>query len=290
MTPYHWLVVIIASAGWLFDCMDQRLFILARESALKELLGESGASAVVKQYSGYATTAMILGWATGGIIFGMMSDRWGRVKTMVATLVVYSGFTGLSGFSQSWIDFTIYRFLVGLGVGGMFGAATTLVAESVPGNVRAVALGGLQALSAMGNIVGLAHQPEDSAGGDGPLVGILRLEAPLLRRHSAFAAGGADHFHTQGTRAVAARERSREVRCDPARRFAARDVQVPTLAAQQHCRPDARRVWHVRLVGDWILLAGVDLHGAGRFVTTDDRHRTGRPARRSRTSERFWAW
>ena len=154
MTPYHWLVVIIASAGWLFDCMDQRLFILARESALKELLGESGASAVVKQYSGYATTAMILGWATGGIIFGMMSDRWGRVKTMVATLVVYSGFTGLSGFSQSWIDFTIYRFLVGLGVGGMFGAATTLVAESVPGNVRAVALGGLQALSAMGNIVG----------------------------------------------------------------------------------------------------------------------------------------
>jgi predicted MFS family arabinose efflux permease len=154
VTPYHWLVVIIASAGWLFDCMDQRLFILARESALKELLGESGASAVVKQYSGYATTAMILGWATGGIIFGMMSDRWGRVKTMVATLVVYSGFTGLSGFSQSWMDFTIYRFLVGLGVGGMFGAATTLVAESVPGNVRAVALGGLQALSAMGNIVG----------------------------------------------------------------------------------------------------------------------------------------
>ena len=154
VTPYHWLVVIIASAGWLFDCMDQRLFILARESALKELLGESGASAVVKQFSGYATTAMILGWATGGIIFGMMSDRWGRVKTMVATLVVYSGFTGLSGFSQSWFDFTIYRFLVGLGVGGMFGAATTLVAESVPGNVRAVALGGLQALSAMGNIVG----------------------------------------------------------------------------------------------------------------------------------------
>jgi predicted MFS family arabinose efflux permease len=154
VTVYHWLVVIIASAGWLFDCMDQRLFILARESALKELLGESGASAVVKQYSGYATTAMILGWATGGIIFGMMSDRWGRVKTMVATLVVYSGFTGLSGFSQSWIDFTIYRFLVGLGVGGMFGAATTLVAESVPGNFRAVALGALQAISAMGNIAG----------------------------------------------------------------------------------------------------------------------------------------
>ena len=154
VTPYHWLVVVIASAGWLFDCMDQRLFILARESAMTELLGAEAAAAQIKQYSGYATTAMILGWATGGILFGMMSDRWGRVKTMTVTLLVYSGFTGITGLSQGWLDFTIYRFLVGLGVGGMFGAATTLVAESVPGRIRAVALGALQALSAMGNIIG----------------------------------------------------------------------------------------------------------------------------------------
>jgi MFS family permease len=154
ITTYHWLVVLIASAGWTFDCMDQRLFILARESAVRELLGAAAAAAEIKQYSGYATTAMILGWATGGIFFGMMSDRWGRVKTMTATLLVYSGFTGLSGLSTTWVDFTIYRFLVGLGVGGMFGAATTLVAESVPGRVRAVALGALQALSAIGNIIG----------------------------------------------------------------------------------------------------------------------------------------
>jgi MFS family permease len=154
ITTYHWLVVLIASAGWTFDCMDQRLFILARESAMTELLGATAAAGEVKQYSGYATTAMILGWATGGIFFGMMSDRWGRVKTMTTTLLVYSGFTGLSGLSTNWVDFTIYRFLVGLGVGGMFGAATTLVAESVPGRVRAVALGALQALSAVGNIIG----------------------------------------------------------------------------------------------------------------------------------------
>lgn len=155
VTPYHWLVVVIASCGWLFDCMDQRLFILARESALKELLsGDPAALASIKTRIGYATTSMILGWATGGIIFGMMSDRMGRVKTMVATLLIYSGFTGLSGLATSWVDFTVYRFLVGLGVGGMFGAATTLVAESVPSQFRAVALGSLQALSAMGNIIG----------------------------------------------------------------------------------------------------------------------------------------
>src|SRR6266849_5774961 len=149
VTPYHWLVVIIASCGWLFDCMDQRIFILARESALKELLhNDAQALATIKTYIGYATTSMILGWATGGIIFGMMSDKLGRVKTMVATLLIYSGFTGLCGIANSWVDFTIYRFLAGLGIGGMFGAATTLVAESVPGQFRAVALGSLQALSA----------------------------------------------------------------------------------------------------------------------------------------------
>jgi MFS family permease len=155
VTAYHWLVVIIASCGWLFDCMDQRLFILARESALKELLqNDAQALATVKTYIGYATTSMILGWATGGIIFGMMSDKLGRVKTMVATLLIYSGCTGLCGIATSWVDFTIYRFLAGLGIGGMFGAATTLVAESVPSRFRAIALGALQALSATGNILG----------------------------------------------------------------------------------------------------------------------------------------
>jgi MFS family permease len=155
VTPYHWLVVVIASCGWLFDCMDQRIFLLGREPALRELLGNDPQGAAhIRTMSGYATTSMILGWATGGIIFGMMSDRLGRVKTMVITLLIYSGFTGLSGLATSWVDFTIYRFLVGLGVGGMFGAATTLVAESVPSQFRAVALGSLQALSALGNIMG----------------------------------------------------------------------------------------------------------------------------------------
>jgi len=154
VTVYHWLVVIIASFGWLFDCMDQRLFVLARESALKELLKDDAlALTQLKQHIGTATMWMILGWATGGIIFGMLSDKLGRVKTMVVTLLIYSGFTGLSGCAQGWTDFAIYRFLVGLGVGGMFGAATTLVAESVPGRVRSLALGSLQALSATGNIL-----------------------------------------------------------------------------------------------------------------------------------------
>jgi MFS family permease len=154
LTRYHWLVVIIASCGWLFDCMDQRIFILSREPALREVLGAGVADAAVKSWGAWATGVMMFSWATGGIIFGMMSDRWGRVKTMAVTLLIYSGFTGLSGIARTGTEFLIYRFLVGLGVGGMFGAATTLVAESVPARFRAVALGSLQALSACGNIIG----------------------------------------------------------------------------------------------------------------------------------------
>lgn len=154
VTRYHWLVVIIASCGWLFDCMDQRIFALAREPALRELLSTGVADKVVKNWGGWATAAMMIGWATGGIIFGTMSDRWGRVKTMAVTLLVYSGFTGLSGIARTGVEFLMFRFLVGLGVGGMFGAATTLVAESVPQNFRPLALGSLQALSASGNVLG----------------------------------------------------------------------------------------------------------------------------------------
>lgn len=154
VTAYHWMVVIIASAGWLFDCMDQRIFALARQPAMREILGKGATDAAVTDMVGLATTVMLIGWATGGIIFGTMSDRLGRVKTMAVTLLVYSGFTGLSGIANSIPEFMVYRFLVGLGVGGMFGAATTLVAESVPASIRAVALGSLQALSAIGNIIG----------------------------------------------------------------------------------------------------------------------------------------
>jgi MFS family permease len=154
ITAYHWLVVIIASCGWLFDCTGQRIFVLAREPALRELLATGATDAAVKSWSGWATAVMMIGWATGGILFGMMSDRWGRVKTMIATLLAYTVFTGLTGFSRTGTEFLLYRFLGGLGIGGMFGAATTLVAESVPGRVRSLALGTMQMLSSFGNIIG----------------------------------------------------------------------------------------------------------------------------------------
>src|SRR5436853_138528 len=152
VTGYHWLVLLIAAGGWLFDCMGQRIFVLAREPAFRELLGSGASDAAIKTWGGWATCVLMLGWGTGGILFGMMSDRWGRVKTMVATLLAYTIFSGLTGLARTPWEFLGYRFLGGLGIGGMFGAATTLVAESMPARFRAVALGIMQSLSAFGNI------------------------------------------------------------------------------------------------------------------------------------------
>lgn len=152
LNRYHWFVFIVASLAWLFDCLDQQLFLLARESALTHLLGTGTDVTVVKQYAGYATSIFVLGWATGGLIFGAVGDNIGRARTLTLTVLIYSVCTGLSAFSQGWLDFAIYRFLTGLGVGGVFGLAVALVADSVPDGARTGALGMLQALSAVGNI------------------------------------------------------------------------------------------------------------------------------------------
>jgi len=168
LSRYHWLVIIIASMSWLFDCMDQRFFNIVREPAIRSLMYGQAANApdapplaaeqktAVQFYGRVATGVMLLGWAVGGFFFGMLGDRIGRVKTMMITISVYAGFTGLSALSVAWWDFVIYRFLIGLGVGGLFAAAVSLVAEVTPPQARPHALGLLQALSAVGNIAGSA--------------------------------------------------------------------------------------------------------------------------------------
>jgi MFS family permease len=149
LTSYHWFVFTMAALAWLFDCLDQQLFILFRGSALKSLLPPD---ANVGAYGGYATSIFVAGWATGGLIFGSVGDRIGRAKTLTLTVLLYSVFTGLSALSTSWLDFAIYRFITGLGVGGVFGLSVALIADTLPDRARPGALGLLQALSAVGNI------------------------------------------------------------------------------------------------------------------------------------------
>lgn len=157
LNRYHWLVLLVSSAGWLLDCMDQQIFGLARRPAILDLLharpDDAAMSGVVTEYAGYATMAFMLGWACGGVIFGILGDRFGRVKTMTLSILFYSIFTGLSVFSTGVWDFSVYRFLTGLGVGGQFAVGVALVAEVLPAAARPYALGALQSCSAAGNIL-----------------------------------------------------------------------------------------------------------------------------------------
>lgn len=177
LTGYHWFVFIVACLAWDLDCMDQQLFVLARKPAVTELLAKPAendprreeyaakfnvspndpkvtselSKADVDKYATYSTSLFLIGWAIGGIGFGIMGDRAGRVKTLMATILLYSIFTGLSSLSVGVNDFMLYRLLTGLGVGGVFAVAVALVAETVPSNARPYMLGLLQASSVLGN-------------------------------------------------------------------------------------------------------------------------------------------
>jgi MFS family permease len=155
MTGHHWWVLLVATLGWLFDSMDQRLFVLARTPALRELLPQAS-EAEVTNYAGYATTIFILGWATGGLVFGLFGDRWGRTRTMILTILLYSLFTGLSAVARGWLDFALYRFLCGMGIGGEYAAGVALIAEVMPDRARPYCLGLLQGLAALGQVAGSA--------------------------------------------------------------------------------------------------------------------------------------
>jgi MFS family permease len=157
LNRYHWFVLTVASLGWLFDTGAQQLFNIARVPAIRELVGakpgDAAMARVVSEQAGYATMIFMIGWALGGVVFGILGDRLGRAKTMIMTILFYSVFTGLSMLATGIVDFNIYRFLCGLGVGGQFAVGVALVAETVPDRARPYALGILQALSAVGNML-----------------------------------------------------------------------------------------------------------------------------------------
>ena len=153
LSRYHWFVFAMASLAWLFDCLDQQLFLLARNSAMEALHPKGTDVAVLKKAGGLATMWFMIGWAVGGLVFGAIGDRVGRARTLTITVLIYSVFTGLSALATSPGMFDFFRFLTGLGVGGVFGLAVALVADALPDTARPHALGLLQALSAVGNVM-----------------------------------------------------------------------------------------------------------------------------------------
>jgi MFS family permease len=122
---------LIGSAlGYAMDGFDLLIlgFMLRMISADLSLTPAQGASLV---------TATLIGAVVGGLVFGILSDRVGRVRVLTYTIVVFAVFTGLCGLAQGYYDLLIYRTLAGLGLGGEFGIGMALVAEAWPSSMRA---------------------------------------------------------------------------------------------------------------------------------------------------------
>ena len=152
LNGYHWLVLVVCTLAWLFDCLNQQIFNLTRKPAMADLLHVAPGDKAVASFGGWSTSMLLIGWATGGIFFGILGDRIGRVKTLVFMILAYSVSTGLCGLARGPWDYILFCFITGVGAGGIFPVGCTLVAESLPDRTRSQALGMLQAFSALGNV------------------------------------------------------------------------------------------------------------------------------------------
>jgi len=135
ITWYQWLVLIIASLGWIFDVFEGQVLLSSEKQMLTDLV--PSASEGERDYYKYLALASFLaGGALGGVLFGALADRIGRVRAMTFTILMYSLFTCLTAFCQSWWHVVALRFLVALGTGGEWAVASALVAEVFPPKAR----------------------------------------------------------------------------------------------------------------------------------------------------------
>ena len=126
---------------------------------LTEMLGVDGYKMNGPYIEGWIVTIFLLGWSLGGLIFGILADRFGRVKVLVWTISLYCLFTGFTALCHTPIEVGAMRFLTGLGIGGEWAAGAALVAEAFPDKARAPASSLLQTAAAIGPILAaLANQ------------------------------------------------------------------------------------------------------------------------------------
>jgi MFS family permease len=124
--------------GWMLDGFDSSMYGYILVAALSELLPASGITASpgnIGIYGGILFSIFMLGWACS-MVWGWAADRYGRVHVMCWTVLVYSVFTALCGFSTGIVMFAIFRFIAGFGIGGEWAAGTPLLHESVPEDTR----------------------------------------------------------------------------------------------------------------------------------------------------------
>jgi MFS family permease len=162
VTRYQWLVLAIASAGWVFDVFEGQIFVALKDQMLGALV--SGADraklgelrAARENLFDLSLAAFLMGGALGGVVFGNLADRWGRRRVLAVTILVYSAFTGLTSLVRNGWQLVVLRFLVGMGVGGEWAVAAATVAEVFSARSRPAASGIFHASSVLGTLLAVA--------------------------------------------------------------------------------------------------------------------------------------
>ena len=129
VSSFHYKLLVVAGIGWVFDSMDTGLIAFV----LPLLIKEWGLSAT---QAGMLGSIGLVGMALGAVAAGTLADRVGRKTVFSVTIVLYSLATGLCAVAPNYELLVLFRFLVGLGLGGELPVAATLVTEYVPGRAR----------------------------------------------------------------------------------------------------------------------------------------------------------
>jgi len=135
--------LIAAALGWMLDAFDTMLYALVLAHIMRDL-------SMSKATSGFLATLTLLASGIGGILFGFIADRIGRKRALMLSIVTYSICSFASGLSTSILMLAIFRFVLGLGMGGEWNTGATLVAETWPDELRAKAISIVQSSWAIG--------------------------------------------------------------------------------------------------------------------------------------------
>ena len=142
-----------ALLGWMFDGAEMGMFSMVGRDAMKDLLGSDASEAAVGKAFGVIIAVFLVGAATGGVLFGWLGDRIGRVRAMSLSVLVYALLTGLCGFAQDPVQLGVLRFLASLGMGGEWALGVALVMEVWPNKSRALMAGLIGAAANCGYLI-----------------------------------------------------------------------------------------------------------------------------------------